>query len=166
MSEKLNELYVYDDQLLKNDVKKITSSRIGKIVKITNGNVFVNYDENPFTEPLNAKLGRPFMLSDIEIALENIQDIRLEFIDNSPDKPVITDIYYSVLEKEKKKGLQDLHIIGRKIILEGSEEIVIKSGNAKTTYRARDGKLIEEATQIKSSAVVTNKVQGGSVSIN
>jgi hypothetical protein len=157
---------VYDVCLLRNETESIGSPRLGRIVKVVMDDVYVDFSENPYGGPLPAKLGRPFMLSDIKNAIENILDVRLEFTDGRPDKPVVTDIYYSILDREKQRPVTDMHIVARKIVLEGTEEVVIKSGNASTTYSSRGGRLVEEATQIKSSAVVTNKIQGGSINLN
>jgi hypothetical protein len=156
----------YDESYLRKEPEPITVPRIGRIVRVENGEVLVDFDGNPEGRPLPARLSRPFMMSDIETAVENVLDVRLEFIDGRPDRPVVADIYYSILDSGKKTAPKDIHVVARKIVLEGTEEVVIKSGNAQTTYSALGGRLVEEATQIKSSAVVTNKIQGGSINLN
>ena len=132
--------------------------------------VYVDYSGNPSGGLLPAKLGRPFTLKDLEKAIDYVLDVKLEFENNNPATPVITNVYYSILDntsedmEDKEPG--DIHIKGKRIIIEGETEIVIKSGGVSTTYAAQDGKLVSKAVDIISEALHNNKVRGASIKLN
>ena len=54
---------------------------------------------------------------------------------------------------------------GKRVVLEGKEEIVLKCGLGSLTLRA-DGQVVIKGTRLLSKASETNKVRGASVSIN
>ena len=129
--------------------------------------VYVDYSGNPSGALLPAKLGRPFTLKDLEKAIDYVLDVKLEFENNNPATPVITNVYYSILDntsEDMEPG--DIHIKGKRIIIEGETEIVIKSGDVSTTYAAQGGKLVSKAVDIISEALHNNKVRGASIKLN
>ena len=129
--------------------------------------VYVDYSGNPSGGLLPAKLGRPFTLKDLEKAIDYVLDVKLEFENNNPATPVITNVYYSILDntsEDMEPG--DIHIKGKRIIIEGETEIVIKSGDVSTTYAAQGGKLVSKAVDIISEALHNNKVRGASIKLN
>jgi hypothetical protein len=54
---------------------------------------------------------------------------------------------------------------GKRVVLEGKEEIVLKCGLGSLTLRA-DGQVVIKGTRLMSKASETNKVRGASVLIN
>lgn len=127
--------------------------------------VYVDFKGNLSGSPILAKLGRPFTLIDLEKAISHVLDIKLEFEDHDIEKPVITDVFYSILEN-KKQELQDIHIKGKRIIIDGETEVVIKSGDVSTTYSAQNGRLVAKATDINSEALNKNEIRGASIKLN
>jgi len=138
---------------------------VGTITKIEQDTVYVDFKGNSFGTPLAAKLGSPFTLSDLKKALDHVLDVKLKFEDNDMEKPVITDIFYSII-RDELPVLQDMHIKGRQVILEGETMVVIKCGNVSTTFSAKDGRLVSEAVDIRSEAVYTNEIKGASIQLN
>ena len=150
--------------------ESFAESRFGQIVHLDEkeGQVWVNYQGNPGEEPCVAQLGRPFFLKDLRRAWRSVQAVRLTFVEQDPQKPVIQDIYYSILETEKKEGLEkeEIHIKTKRLILEGTEEVFIRSGEAMTRYVAKGGKRQDSANSISSQAQRNYTIRGGNVNVN
>lgn len=130
--------------------------------------VFVDFDGNPFGRPLQAKLGRPFHLKDLTTAQNRAQEVRLDFENQNLALPIISDIYYSIFDGTLSNQSEelDIHLQGKRVVIEASQEVVIKSGSATTRYMAKGGKIKEQATYISSNAMVSNKIKGGNISLN
>jgi uncharacterized protein (DUF2345 family) len=54
---------------------------------------------------------------------------------------------------------------GRRVTLEGKDEVTLKCGDASITLR-RDGKVILRGAYIETKATGVNRIRGGSVKIN
>lgn len=155
------------------EIERINSSRLGWIVSVdSDGKVLVNFEENPFQSAIQAKLSRPFMRDDLTHASQQALEVKLEFENGDPRFPIIRDIFYSILNKTNKKQEQpdnknrEIHLKGKRIVIEGETEIVIKSGKASTTWLAKEGKLVERAERVRSTAKINQRIEGGTVSIN
>ena len=166
-SEQKSNTPISIEELLNSNIAYNCVGNISHINKNA-GTVYVDFKGNPSAMPVQAKLGRPFTLNDLEKALDHVLDIKLEFEDSDIEKPIITDVFYSILDNKKKntQTLKDIHLIGKRIIIEGETEVIIKSGNVSTTYSAKDGKLVSEAVDIKSKALHKNEIQGASIKLN
>lgn len=180
----IEELRKVEEETLTYSAKKISGSRIGRLVEIkANGEVLVDFEENPFPDPLAARLGKPFHLDDLKQALELNRDLRLKFIDGNPKLPVIQNIYYSILEEVTKETseIEDeqlfnededlLEINSRKLIFNADEIILRSSGKIKLEAEEdisfnSMGNLIQRAKNILSSANLFNRIKGSNVDIN
>ncbi len=54
---------------------------------------------------------------------------------------------------------------GRRVVLEGKDEVVIRCGEASITLR-RNGKVVVRGLYVETHAAGTNRIKGGSVKIN
>jgi len=59
----------------------------------------------------------------------------------------------------------EAHLDGKRVVLEGEQEVVLRCGDASITLR-RDGKLILRGAYIETTATGVNRIRGGSVKIN
>jgi hypothetical protein len=59
----------------------------------------------------------------------------------------------------------EARVDGRRILLEGQEEVVLRCGEASITLK-RDGKLILRGAYVETHAKGVNRIKGGSVKIN
>lgn len=59
----------------------------------------------------------------------------------------------------------DAFLDGKRVVLRGQEEIVLRCGKASLTLR-RDGTVLLKGVQVVSQATDTNRIRGGSVQIN
>ena len=75
-------------------------SRFGRIVAIneSTGSVRVDFDGNPFKQPLTARLGRGFRRSELQMAIDNRLSCRVEFLNDDLSLPLVTDIFFSILD--------------------------------------------------------------------
>ncbi|SDF21448.1 DUF6484 domain-containing protein [Myxococcus virescens] len=59
----------------------------------------------------------------------------------------------------------DAHVDGRRVVLEGKEEVVLRCGEATITLR-RNGKVVIRGVQVETHATGTNRIKGASVKVN
>lgn len=59
----------------------------------------------------------------------------------------------------------EAHVDGKRVTIEGADEIVLKCGEASITLR-RNGKLILRGTYVETHASGVNRIKGGSVQVN
>jgi len=155
------------------ELEKIETFRLGVITKVdtVGGQIWVEYDGNPYREPLVAKLGTPWLTIDKLIQfIDRVDSVKLDFLEGDPAKPVIRDLFYS-LDEINRSGSDPLtdkkiEIVADEIILRGKTKIIIECGDARTIYLAEGNEIIEEADQIDSSANKNNRMKGGKILLN
>ncbi|MUL01896.1 hypothetical protein GNP89_06710 [Aliivibrio fischeri] len=137
-------------------------SRIGWISEIHQGNhrLKIDFEGNPFGQPIWGSIGRAFTREEICIAIDNQLDCRINFLAGDLSLPILVDIYFSLL------GQEALILNAKRIILEGNEEVTIRSGDAKTTFKARNGSVQTTASHISSSSEKQHKIQGKRITLN
>lgn len=69
------------------------------------------------------------------------------------------------LDVEGLKEALDIKVEGRRLEIEGKDEVVIRCGKASITLR-RNGRIIIKGTYVESRSKGTNRIKGGSVQIN
>lgn len=141
----------------------ITLARFGKIVSINESNqsVRIDFEGNPYDMPINARLGRAFSASELQLAIDNEFACRVEFIGGDINLPIITDVFFSLLDKS-----DELIIKAKSITLEAEQELVVKSGQTSTRYSGRDGRVSTNAKYVTSQAEKAQIIRGSTVSIN
>ena len=137
-------------------------SRIGWIVEVhpEKNRVKVDFENNPFSQPIWASLGRAFTRSEIFMAIDNKLDCRISFLSEDLTIPTLVDIYISLLEE------QELVVKAKKITLHAEEEVLIGSGEAQTKFSGTDGRITTTAKHVSSSAEKIQKIQGSKVKLN
>ncbi|EPQ8265284.1 hypothetical protein HKB31_25045 [Vibrio alginolyticus] len=153
------------NQELPLDNLNITSkpcSRIGWIVEVhpEKNRVKVDFENNPFSQPIWASLGRAFTRSEIFMAIDNKLDCRISFLSEDLTIPTLVDIYMSLLEE------QELVVKAKKITLHAEEEVLIGSGETQTKFSGTDGRITTTAKHVSSSAEKIQKIQGSKVKLN
>ena len=153
------------NQELPLDNLNITSkpcSRIGWIVEVhpEKSRVKVDFENNPFSQPIWASLGRAFTRSEIFMAIDNKLDCRISFLSEDLTIPTLVDIYMSLLEE------QELVVKAKKITLHAEEEVLIGSGETQTKFSGTDGRITTTAKHVSSSAEKIQKIQGSKVKLN
>lgn len=138
-------------------------SRFGHIVSLGNAvdTVIVDFEGNPFGQPQPAKLGRAFRKNEIEMAMSNRLVCRIDFINHEAHLPIVSDIFFSLLTDNHPLILRADHII-----IDAAKELIIRSGTTQTRYSGRDERITTSAKYVTSQAEKSQKIQGGTISIN
>jgi hypothetical protein len=152
---------------------------IGTVVELDGeGRVLVDYHGNPLAEPLVA-------VSTLGITKKHIdRQVALLFANGNPQQPVIMGLIHNPLqemldafevtpsqpdssddERADAAVVDDVMIDGKRIVLEGREEIVLKCGEASITL-TKAGKILIRGKYLLNRSTGVNRIMGGSVQVN
>ncbi len=140
--------------------------------------------------PLAARRTLPLEPEALQHAVARRQGVMLLFENGDPRLPVIigidqaqsaTPLLDAVLASSPPEEASELdgspapepgpaepveaHVDGKRVVIEGADEIVLKCGEASITLR-RNGKLILKGTYVETHSTGVNRIKGGSVQIN
>lgn len=137
-------------------------ARFGKILAFNkkNDTLKIDFEGNPLNQPVWGKIGRLFHTEEINLAIDNQLACRIEFISNDLTLPILTDIYFSIFEEK------ELRIKAGSIVLEGEENLTLKSGTTSTVYHSKNGHVTTSASHINSEAERTHKIKGKTICLN
>jgi hypothetical protein len=142
----------------------------------TQGQPLVDYSANPIGQPLVA-------VSTLGITKQHIgRQVALLFANGDPASPVIMGLIHSPLHaliesyevalpkdevqpKTPAAREEDVTIDGKRIVIEGQEEIVLKCGDASITL-TKAGKILIRGKYLLNRASGVNRIMGGSVQVN
>ena len=138
--------------------------RIGQVVRIDErGAVHVEFPGND-SGPL---IARP-----TTGAMDKLRDgspvgreVLLVFDDNDHERPVIIDTMEQPRRPPSEDEPTEVLIDGKRITLEGKEEIVLRCGEASITL-TRAGKILLKGNYLISRSSGANRIKGASVQIN
>lgn len=140
-----------------------TAPCVGSVARIsTEGLVWVDFPGNE-----NGLVQARLALTDTQGIREGTA-VLLVFEAHDPAKPIITSVIRDRLEPKTETSAaapRDVLVDGRRIVLEGHDEVVLRCGKASITLR-RDGKIAVQGVELLSRATGTNRIRGGSVAIN
>ncbi len=151
---------------------------IGTVIEIANdGSALVDFDENPESEAIKA-------ISTVPITQQHIsRKVALLFNAGNFSNPVIMGVIHSPLdsviesyelssqpsnhstEPEIADKISDAMVDGKRIVLEGKEEIVLKCGEASITL-TKAGKILIRGKYLLNRSSGVNRIMGGSVQVN
>lgn len=141
---------------------------IGELITITaNGQAKVDFAGNTFG-PVCAQSLVSLPPSE---AVEGLR-LLLQFENHDAQKPIIMGVIKDELVNNAVKTLTlnsdllDAALVdGKKIQIDAKDEIELKCGKSSILLR-KDGKMVLKGVELTSRALKTNKIRGGSVSIN
>jgi hypothetical protein len=152
----------------------ILGSRVGWVVGIEPGRgLLVDYEGNT-AGPLPALSTVPLDAKSLEQAVASQQRAVLLFENGVPTRPLLvglvqvvsgTPLLDELLEARVPSQDMEARVDGKRVVIEGQDEIVLSCGKASITLR-RNGKVIIKGVQLESSAAGVNRIKGGSVQIN
>ena len=152
---------------------------IGVIAGIDNqGQPLVNFPENHTGQPLPA-------MSTMGITMTHVgRNVALLFAKGDPKSPVIMGLIHSPLQdlvmaydanghqspvEEQLSStalkVDEVTVDGKRVVLEGKEEVVIKCGEASITL-TKSGKILIRGNYVLSRSTGVNRIMGGSVQVN
>lgn len=158
--------------------ERILGSRAGWLVATDDtGRLLVNFPGNP-QGPVAAQLALAVDPQSLRTAVSRNQKVVLLFENGDPGLPFIVGLIQetspsplvdALLEAQAPTppplAQAEAHVDGRRVVIEGKDEIVLKCGEASITLR-RNGKVIVKGTYLESRATGTHRIKGGSVEIN
>lgn len=175
-----NQQILHDNHLVDSTEKIPSEIIIGDLVEINKlGEPVINYDGNSLNKSLVA-------ISTVALNKKHIgRKVAILFANGNVENPVIMGLIHSPLnemldsyESEKiekdddmqqleivSKEEQDLKIDGKRIVLEGKEEVVLKCGDASITL-TKAGKILIRGKYLLNRSDGVNRIMGGSVQIN
>jgi hypothetical protein len=148
---------------------RIEGPRVGRIVDVRDGDVKVALDGR---EPVSARVSAAIDEAALERAAHERQEVLLLFEEADPRRPVLVSLLRSrtplidaALAGPLPAGEKVARVDGRRVEIEGREEVVLRCGKASLTLR-RDGKVILRGVNVVSQAEQVQKIRGGKVQIN
>lgn len=138
---------------------------IGWIVRVDEEGIWVDTEENA-GGPLLSLCVAALSKADLEAAIADRRDAVLLFV-VSTGQPVLLGLRQprpSVDIELPTQGL-DASIDGKRVQLEGRDEVVLRCGKASITMR-RNGRIVIRGVQVESRATGRNRIKGGAVLIN
>ena len=131
------------------------AGRLGRIVAVRDGTVFVDYYGNP-AGPRPARTTVP---------LRNLKDEVLLLLLPGGEPVIVGQVFAAAPMEAPGSEDADVLVKGRSVRIEASAEVVLVAGGCKVHLDAR-GRATTTADQVVSRARGANKVQGGSVQLN
>ncbi|WIG94366.1 DUF6484 domain-containing protein [Myxococcus sp. SDU36] len=155
----------------------ILGSRAGNLVGVdASGAVLVDFPGNT-SGPVAARLAVVVDLKALQAAVAQRQkvvllfengDPRLPFVMGLIQEPSATPLLDALLESPPPEAAPrptEAHVDGKRVVIEGQDEVVLKCGEASITLR-RNGKVIVKGTSLESRASGPHRIKGGTVEIN
>ncbi|MBZ4421354.1 DUF6484 domain-containing protein [Myxococcus sp. RHSTA-1-4] len=136
------------------------------------GGLWVDFPGNP-AGPLSAHSLVSLGTKELEEAVAQRRGAFLLFEDDDLSRPVLAGLSQPVSSSPLLEALLegggepnlDARVDGRRVVLEGKEEVVLRCGEASITLR-RNGKVLIRGVQVETHAAGTNRIKGASVKVN
>jgi hypothetical protein len=136
------------------------------------GWLLVDFEDNP-AGPLSARSLVPLGRRELADAIAQRQGAYLSFEEDDLSRPVLIGLSQPIsasplldafLDGRDEPG-REARVDGKRVVLEGQEEVVLKCGEATITLR-RNGKVLIRGLQVETHAAGTNRIKGASVKVN
>ena len=146
--------------------------KVGCLVEVLANVAWVDFNGNPAgPRPARSAVDLPARPgSGVQVVLQ--------FEDGDLARPIITGVLRPTAldqmltdagpSEPAARGAQETaeaRVDGRRVELEGAEEVVLRSGKASITLR-RNGRVVIRGVYVETRASGTNRIKGGSVAIN
>jgi hypothetical protein len=147
----------------------ISGVLLGRIVGVAAGGALVELDGRA-KGPLLARLAVALEPQALAAAARADQRAVLAFQDGDPARPLLLGLLQPLqgprlLDATGAAAPLDAIVDGRRVVIEGRDEVVLRCGEATITL-SRDGKVEVRGTRVVSTARGTNRIRGGAVQIN
>ena len=136
---------------------------LGHLVAWDDKGPLVDFDGNP-RGPVRARVTTTGARVQTRAPNAVGQEIVL-LVDARPGRPPILLGFLQPLAGTTGQSELEARIDGRRVELEGRDEIVLRCGEASITLR-RNGRVVIKGIQVETRAAGVNRIKGGSVSIN
>ncbi|MFP2924792.1 DUF6484 domain-containing protein [Pyxidicoccus sp. 3LG] len=157
--------------------ESIWETRLGWLIGQKDGHFLVDFDGNR-VGPLTARRTITLGSEELKHAITTRRRAVLLFENGDPRLPLVvgmeqvqsptplTDaLLVAALPAPVTQQPLTAHVDGKRVVIEGKDEIVLQCGQSSITLR-RNGKVIIKGTHVESHASGTQRIKGGSVQIN
>ena len=138
----------------------ITGYKVGWLVEGAGRGLFVDYEGNT-AGPLAARTTQRLDAKTVRRAIEERQEALLAFDEG---RPIVMGLLVNTVDLEASKPDEAL-VDGKRVVLEGKDEIVLRCGEASITLR-RNGRVVIRGAYVEARSKGVNRIRGGSVQIN
>jgi hypothetical protein len=150
---------------------RVDGPRVGRVVGWSGSEARVEV-EGSRRGPVACRVSAAIDDAALHRAAKEQQDALLVFEGGDPARPVIlallrsaTPMIDAVLAGPLPTAQKVARLDGRRVELEGREEVVLRCGKASLTLRA-DGKVVLRGVNVVTQADAVQKIRGGKVEIN
>jgi hypothetical protein len=151
--------------------ERLEGARVGRLVSYSAGLARIDYDGNR-AGPLEARVAASLDETRLVAAAREQQQAVLLFDGADPRRPILLALLHSAtphldaaLSAPLPAGQKVARVDGRRVEIEGAEEVVLRCGKASLTLR-RDGRVELRGVNVVSQAAQVQKIRGGKVQIN
>ncbi|HEY0134807.1 MAG TPA: DUF6484 domain-containing protein [Nannocystis sp.] len=136
-------------------------ARIGHVVGVQDATLLVELAGHGV---LRARVAIPLTTAQADAAVAGRTEAIVVFAEGDVERPIVLGLVQSEFS-EPVVPTNEARIDGKRVVLEGKEEVVLKCGEASLTLRA-NGKVVIRGAYVETRARGTNRIKGGSVQIN
>lgn len=142
------------------------STRIGRIYGLDEAGVVTVWIRGEKL-PVQARLAVTATTEQIQHAIEIHQPVLLLIDEAAPQRPLIVGFITDKVGPTPAAPPQvvEADVDGKRVRVEGQDEIVLECGSASITLR-RNGRVIIKGTYVETHSDGTNRIKGGQVRIN
>ncbi|MCP3927406.1 MAG: hypothetical protein GY714_33020 [Desulfobacterales bacterium] len=146
-------------------LEKITiQATYGKIIRIEDDEIWIDFDNNPDTTPVIAKLGcLHISFDELEKSVELVESVKIDFEDGDTQKPVIRDIFCSI-SKLREQNDEEINLTAKKIVLNAETEIQLTCGNSTVVLNKKE--IFNESDNLVSTSRNSNRIMGADIQLN
>jgi hypothetical protein len=142
--------------------RRVIGHRIGSARRDASG-VVADYPGNPHG-PLRARTTlTPDALA--ELASGRAREAVLVFEEERSDRPIVVGLLAAEAPASDAEPRLLATVDGKRVVVEGHDEIVLRCGEASITLR-RNGRVVIRGTYVETRSRGVNRIRGGSVQIN
>jgi hypothetical protein len=145
---------------------------VGILVGLDERGPVINYPDNPHG-PLAAESTLPRSSLSVPAAPGQERRVLLVFEHERSDRPVVVGLVETLDEggsagkgnDAARAPRAEVVVDGRRVVLDATDEIVLRCGEASITLR-RNGRVVIRGAYVETRSRGVNRVKGGSVEIN
>jgi hypothetical protein len=151
--------------------ERLDGARVGVIAGVVQGAPEVSWPGRR-GRPVRARLAIPLRGEALVAAAAERRGAVLVFEGGDPARPIVvgllepeTPLLDELLGAPAERRPEVAHVDGKRVVIEGRDEIVLRCGRASITLR-RNGRIALHGMQLETRARGLQRIKGGKVEIN